>query len=144
MHTHEHVDYQAKHLREAGYPVEKAHHLYRNFPSWSLLCDGDLVICGGFVVPYEGLAEAWSIPGPAFAKHHKLALQTTRDCLAWHLPLGTRRLQAMVINKHEAGHRWAKHLGFTLEVVMQKYGKKGEDVAMYVLFPGGRMLWTAE
>lgn len=143
MHTHETVDYRAVHLKEAGYPVEKAHHLYRHFPSWSVFCDGELVIAGGFVVPYEGLVEAWTIPGPAFRKHHKLALKETKYALSMMAPLGTRRLQALVMNDHEAGHRWARHIGFKLESVMQRYGKKGEDVAMYVMFPG-RNPWTAE
>lgn len=144
MHTHEFVDYQAKHLKEAGYPVEKSHHLYRHYPSWSVFCDGALVICGGFITPYEGLAECWTIPGPAFKSHIKLALQSTKDTMAWHMPLGCRRMQAMVIDSHEAGHRWAQHLGFTKESVLRRFGKKGEDVAMYVLFPGGRIPWTAE
>lgn len=143
MHTHERVQFKAAHLKEAGYPVVKEHHLYRNYPSWSQFCDGELVIAGGFVVPYVGLAEAWTIPGPAFKRHHKLALQVTRDSLKWEIPVGTRRLQALVMADHQEGMRWAHHIGFRLEMVMKRYGRNGEDVAMFVMFPG-RLPWMVE
>jgi hypothetical protein len=137
------ADYRAEHLKAAGYTVERAHFLYEKFPAWSVFAEDALVMAGGFITPHDGLVEAWAIPGPAFRSHVKEALQASKDALIWSLPIGTRRVQALVMSDHANGHRWAKHLGFTRESEMPKYGKNGEDVTMYVLFPGGRMPWMA-
>lgn len=142
-HRHETVPYSYKHLTEAGFTLDSAWITYERYPSWSILCDDQLVMCGGFIKPHPGLIEAWAIPGPKFRTHAKLAFRESMDALEWNVDGSVRRIQAIVIAGHSAGVRWAQHLGFERESVMHRYGRKGEDVEMYVFFPGG-WSWTAD
>lgn len=92
--------------------------------------DGVVMLCGGLIDYWQGRAETWA----SFNKGCK------KDFLAVHHQVvkfldtcGVRRVEAGVEVNFEAGHRWVKALGFTLETVCARhYLPDGKDCSLYV------------
>jgi len=104
--------------------------LVQQKPAWSGWVGEDLVFMGGVARPWDGMGEAWLVPGPAFTKY--LALIRTLRALfgvAMH-DYGLRRIQCQIDSRNDTNYRFARHLGFIEEARFADYGPEGQDYVM--------------
>lgn len=97
--------------------------------SYTVLRDGKVIACMGVVGHWPGRGEAWAMLDAAmphdFLAIHHLARRFLRVGVF-------RRVEAVVETGFEAGHRWARALGFELEAPrMAGYGPDGRDYSLY-------------
>lgn len=102
-------------------------------PAWSGEIGGQVVGCAGFILRWQGMAEAWAyispdIPRAAWLKVHRYVQARMHDA---HEQLGVWRVQADVKSGFVAGMRWALLLGLQSEGVMRRYGPDGSDFVRY-------------
>jgi hypothetical protein len=99
-------------------------------PSWTVIGDeGEPIACGGCVQIWPGRYSAWAYLNEATGPHMLAITRYALECLA----TVKGRLEMTVRTDFEAGHRWARILGFTVETpVMPFYGPEGEAHSMYV------------
>ena len=96
-------------------------------PSWSLLGPSGVVLaCGGLFMQWEGRASAWAFLSPATPM--RLATRCAREMLD---SCGIRRVECWVDVDFQAGHRWARLLGFNLEGRMAGFSPEGRDMDLY-------------
>lgn len=100
--------------------------------SWTAIGDeGEPIACGGTVQIWPGRHSAWAYMGPITAPHMVVITRYALECLA----RAKGRIEMTVRVDFEAGHRWAKMLGFKVETpVMPFYGPGGEAHSAYVRF----------
>jgi hypothetical protein len=84
---------------------------------------GEILFSLGQYIKWPGVAESWTLlPESTRIKYpkilHKVALELI-DSVS--LQYGFHRIEATVIAGFDAGHRWAKHLGFINEGPMYCY-----------------------
>lgn len=97
--------------------------------SYTGLVEDKPIICAGLVEKDRGRAEAWAVidrnSRPYFLAIHNTVRRFLQLC-----PM--RRIEAVVECRFEAGHRWAKSLGFELEAErMRGYHSDGKDYSLY-------------
>jgi len=97
-------------------------------PAWTLRLDGRPVACGGIVLLWRGVGEAWSLSasglgGRALAVHRLVAERLA----AAEREHGLHRIQASVHIDNRRGRRWVAALGFEEEGIMKAYGPAGDD-----------------
>lgn len=99
-------------------------------PSWTAIDEnGEPVACGGLVQIWPGRHSAWMYLNDASAPHMLAITHYALDCLA----TVKGRLELTVRVDFDAGHRWARMLGFSVETpVMPFYGPEGEAHSMYI------------
>lgn len=95
---------------------------YMRGPGITGFCDQDVIACGGLVVLWKGVAEAWTVASPLVLKYplffHKHAKMFLEDCIEmFHLD----RVQCIVDVEFYASQKWVKSMGFKAESVMPKY-----------------------
>lgn len=87
-----------------------------------------VIICAGVLNLWEGRMQAWALvsreAGPHFATIHKAVRRFLDMCDA-------RRIETAVDTQFEAGHRWARLLGFERECTMKAYAPDGRDCDLY-------------
>ena len=99
--------------------------------SWTLVHGADPVACGGTTQAWPGRHLAWMLISKLAAPH---MLAITRRVKAGLEGL-KGRIELTVRHDFQAGHRWAKMLGFEVETpLLAAYGPAGEDHVGYVLF----------
>lgn len=91
--------------------------------------DGDKVVgCAGVYEIWPGRAVAWALlsrdAGAHFRTIHRAALGFIAQA-PW------RRIEAVVEDGFEAGHRWARMLGMQREGLMRAYSPGGVDFYLY-------------
>lgn len=102
-------------------------------PAFTLF-DGDQpVACGGVVLAWKGVGEAWLIPHEnprpwgreiIYAARHFLRMICKREKL--------HRLQACCVCNHGIDYRWFRAMGFKDEpVLLKKYTPTGKDCLLY-------------
>jgi len=94
------------------------------------IADGRVVACAGILPQWEGRAVTWAYLDERAGEHmtalHRAVKRYLDAC-----PI--RRIEATVDCEFEAGHRWARMLGFQLECErMRAYRADGGDSALYV------------
>lgn len=99
--------------------------------SWTVLSNGTPIMCCGALQLWTGRFHVWTFMGEQSGKH---MVRITRE---------VRRLLRTIIGRMEmtvnmdfaAGHRWAKLLGFEIEIpLLKQYGPAGESHIGYVRF----------
>lgn len=96
-------------------------------PCWSLLgAVGLPAACGGLFLQWEGRAIAW-----AFLAADAPMLAATREAARVLDGCGFRRVECWVEVDFEAGHRWARMLGFEREGLMRSFSPDGRDHILY-------------
>jgi len=100
-------------------------------PAFTLFKDDKVVAIGGVAKLWNGVGEAWALPGNGMKNpllFHKTILRmldTIQEAEGFH------RIQAIVFEDHPKGHKWVKALGFKSEGIMVAYGPNGENVVRY-------------
>jgi len=91
-----------------------------------------VIILGGVVVIWPGVAEAWSIASDLVKKYPRDVIHYCRLFLQTQMEMqNLRRLQLSVLTSEQVHRRFAEKLGFTDEGIMRKYGTQGEDHNRY-------------
>lgn len=98
---------------------------------WTIACDGDPIICGGFIPYWSGRCMAWTYMGANAGPHIVHITRVVREKLA----AVKGRIEMTVRADFANGLRWARMLGFTVETpCMKGYGPLGEDHVGFVRF----------
>lgn len=133
-------------VEESGFSPDWAYGVAK-FPSWTGMCEGRPIGCGGVIILWPGVAEAWSC-FPKSRQKHK------RDWFVY-----TKRFLDKAIDEHDlfrvqahyrmdmAGAKealenfqsgkkakpcnWMEHLGFKCEGLMRKFESDGTDALLY-------------
>lgn len=101
-------------------------------PSATVVCDREILMCGGVVPVWQGRSLAWSYLSRDCGEHMVFLHRETKRFIEKH---ATRRVEMAVEFQFEQGHRWAKLLGFEQEVpLMRAYFPNGNDASLYVGF----------
>jgi hypothetical protein len=113
-------------VTESKDEAERRKVLLSSRPCLAGFVDDEVVFVCGIIRPWEGLGEAWNIPGPSFAKFldGPRAIKAALKHMAADPEL--RRVQAVVNGEDEKSLRFDKWLGFKVETEMADYGPNGE------------------
>jgi hypothetical protein len=106
--------------------------------AWSGLLGHAVIGCAGILPQWPGRAIAWALLTRGLTArhflhaHHKVAAVLR----AAHAPVsegggGLRRIETSVDAGFDAGHRWARALGFEPEGLMRAYSPDGRDHVLY-------------
>lgn len=93
--------------------------------------DGEEYLCsGGLLIASDSKAFLWSVidknvDAKRFYKIHKIA----QRLLESHSQID--RIEAVVDNEFEQGHRWIRLLGFSREGTMRRYYPDGQNADLY-------------
>lgn len=100
--------------------------------SFTMICDGRVIACGGVYVLWEGVGQVWLLPSKHLSRYPVAAVRTIKRMLdAMVESHNFHRLQAIISTKLDVGPRWIEMLGFTREGVLGKYTPQGTDYLMY-------------
>jgi hypothetical protein len=105
-------------------------------PAFSGFYQGKLIACGGILIPWAGLGEAWCTVSRdvrvfgAMATFIKMEMVFKGIISENHL----RRVQADVDAENRRSIKFVERLGFLPEFAMPKFGPNGETYTRYVLF----------
>lgn len=99
---------------------------YLKGPAYSIITDTEIIWCGGIVVLWPGVAEAWAVPSVAVNQYPLMLHRAVSKMLAvlketMHL----RRVQCSVVHGFKTSRKWVKRLGFAFEGKMKNYGPDG-------------------
>jgi hypothetical protein len=93
------------------------------------LTDGDhIAMCAGLVNMWEGRAQAWSLLARDAGRHMTKIVRVMKRFLEMQ---DIRRIEAVVDNGFEPGHRMIRLLGFAHEGLMRGYLPDGRDAVLY-------------
>jgi hypothetical protein len=107
--------------------------LQKGGPCFTAL-DGDRVLgCAGVVKMWEGRDQAWALLARDCGGHFIGIYRGIRRFLELH---DTRRIEATVDARFDAGHRLMRLLGFKREGTMLAYLADGRDCDLYSLVRG--------
>jgi hypothetical protein len=107
-------------------------------PAFSGFYQGKLLACGGVVIPWTGLGEAWCAVSRdihllgAMATFVRMEQIFKSIISENHL----RRVHADVDAGNRQSMKFVEHLGFKPEFKMYQFGPNGETYIRYVLFTG--------
>lgn len=95
-------------------------------PAYTILAGEDIVWCGGLVLLWPGVAEAWAAPSILVGQypvtvHRAVTLTLARLKETMQL----RRIQCSVVQGYKQSREWVKRLGFCFEGKMKNYGPDG-------------------
>ena len=97
-------------------------------PAWTLTHRGEIVASAGFYVMWPGVAEAWLTTTPLVYKYPLYFWRGTKEVFKRiDEQVKFRRIQATVKAADQRAIKYLKHLGFTIEGFMPKYGPDGSD-----------------
>lgn len=110
-------------------------HLHSLGPAGTLMAAGVPVACAGLMMVGEHRAVAWAILArdcaPRMRALHRAVSRFLETC-------GVRRVETVVLCDFEAGHRWARMLGFKMEAErMEAYDAAGNAYALYARVQDG-------
>lgn len=99
----------------------------------SLVIDGQLLAVFGVWPMWPGVGRCWSmLPQESLRRYPKSIHKAVSTELANFIEREKlRRVEAIVFDGHEVGHRWIRRLGFEHEGLMRAYAIGGEDCHLY-------------
>lgn len=97
---------------------------------WTARINGKVVACAGFITLWPGRVQSWAIISATIGAHGML--KVTR-AVRRALDAQTGRVECIVASGFDAGHKWAKVLGFKLETPepMRGWMPGGMDAFLY-------------
>lgn len=93
--------------------------------------DGKVIACGGVVVLWDGVGEAWFLPTERTQKHARALIREIRHLF---LSSSFRRIHADINANKPRNQKWAEVIGFMPEAEMASYLPDGSDAIRYVFF----------
>jgi hypothetical protein len=104
----------------------------RQGPAYSIVTDEDILWCGGMLILWPGVAEAWAVPSLSaldypVTVHRLIYRMVDRVKESLHL----RRIQCSVVHGYKQSRKWVKMFGFCFEGKMRNYGPDGETHYRY-------------
>lgn len=97
--------------------------------SRTIALDGRTIMCGGTMTQWPGRHVMWAYLSVRSGPHMMFITHETRK----YLREIQGRIECTVRSDFEAGHRWARLLGFRVETAkMEGYGPEGESHTGYV------------
>lgn len=122
---------------QSGEEKDKAHfmspafnHVLEKGMSLSFFAGSRCVGAGGIAPIFKHRAVAWTYLGADSGPYMHQITRKAREMFALY---PADRIEMLVDYTHDAGHRWAKLLGFEVETArMRKSGIYGNDETMYV------------
>jgi hypothetical protein len=101
-------------------------------PAGTGLVDGKVAGCGGVVLLWPGVGEAWSVWAPWAANYRKYMLLYCRQFIGQTMDRHKlHRIQATL--RADLPESWLRHLGFVPEGRMRKYGPDGCDSTKWAI-----------
>ena len=99
----------------------------------SLFDGDDLVAILGVWPMWPGAGRCWTmLPPETLRRFPKSIHQQASELLAFIVKRDSLiRVEAIVIEGHEAGRRWIERLGFEHEALMRNYGIQGQNCHLY-------------
>lgn len=106
-------------------------------PAFTIFHDDEIIACGGIIIMWPGMGEAWAFTSPLVRKYPKFFHQEVKNHLealidVYHFV----RVQAMVVKEFAVARKWAERLGFEYEGEMRKY-MGGKDYVRYAIIREG-------
>ena len=97
---------------------------------WTVVVDDKIIACAGYIRVWGERVQAWAVISATIGPAGMLLL--TKAALRG-LKLRTGRIECYVASGFDAGHRWARMLGFTLETPepMRQWLPDGSDASQY-------------
>lgn len=101
--------------------------------AWTGINDQVVLGCCGIVPLWNGVGEAWTMLSLNARDSFGLTLHRAVKNQLYEIAKkkSLHRVHCHVLENFEAGHRWAKCLGFTYEGIMKWYGPNKETFARY-------------
>jgi RimJ/RimL family protein N-acetyltransferase len=97
-----------------------------------VLDDGEVVACGGIVIPWPGSGHAWALTSELVEDYTLTFHKTFKRMIAFlEREHGLRRIETPVHAQYVVSQRWLKRLGFRPESLMRRW-LGGEDYYQYV------------
>lgn len=105
-------------------------------PAFTAFQDDEVIACGGIVMFWEGVGEAWLYTGTEIEDNKIWFCRTIKEWL-WTLikNMNLRRIQVSINAEYIRSQKWAEWLGFIKESEMPRYGPKEETFFKYVILP---------
>lgn len=102
--------------------------------SWTFIGDGKVVYCGGFYPLTDTIARGWALVGLNAGRYLYTITKLSRDFFN---KSEYARIETVVKQDFEQGHRWMRLLGFQNETPdgMRNYGPDGSTYYLYATFP---------
>lgn len=97
-------------------------------PAYSAVHGDAVFACAGLIPQWNGRAVAWALIASEAGQHLVGIHKAVRRALDLH-PF--RRVETAVRTDFDAGHRWARMLGFDREATMRGYAPDGYDYDLY-------------
>jgi hypothetical protein len=115
-----------------GAPLADQARLLACGPSVALLRGAEVVACGGVMVLWRDVAEAWMRTSPLVEAYPLALVKTVRWFLGsvWR-DLALKRMQCTVRADYGRATRFAERVGFCREALLHRYGPEGADYIMY-------------
>jgi RimJ/RimL family protein N-acetyltransferase len=120
----------AEHLQELGVSEQLTEVvLTSGWPTYAALVDGVAVAVGG-VIPFNDYrCHGWAQLSIEALKYFKSIHKAVLNFLA---NFEVQRIEATCLTDHDSGHRWLRHLGFSMEAPrMTAYDASGRDFSLY-------------
>ena len=96
--------------------------------------------CAGILPQWPGRAIAWALLTRELTARHFLRVHhKVLNVLLGAHGRGARRIETTVDAGFDAGHRWARALGFSPEGLMRSYSPEGRDHVLYARIAPTRM-----
>lgn len=112
--------------------IERFRKGYQEGPAYSALDVDDLIWCGGVVILWQGVGEAWILCSNCINHYIKELYHYTKAYLDVIIAeYNLHRVHASVLSEYRAGYRFLERMGFEREGLMHKYDWQGSDYYLY-------------
>ena len=109
------------------WPLKWAEH-----PAYTLVIDGEIIICGGIMLMDWRCGEAWTLFADNFQKYPIAVFKTCKYVIEKiSKERNLKRVQAIVEPTVNGGRAFIERLGFQEEGLLRSCGPKGEDYIMF-------------
>lgn len=117
-------------MDKAHFMTPEFNHVLAKGMALSMWAGTTCIAAGGVAPIYKHRAIAWAFLGADSGPYMHQITRKSRELFELY---PTERIEMLVNYEFEAGHRWAKVLGFEVEAArMRKSGIYGDDETMYV------------
>jgi RimJ/RimL family protein N-acetyltransferase len=107
--------------------------------TWTGIVAGRVIGCAGVLPQWPGRAIAWALLTRELTSRHFLRVHyKVMGVLDEAQRRGSRRIETSVDAGFDAGHRWARALGFRPEGLMRAYSPDGRDHVLYACVGNAR------